>query len=338
MIPQIWHRKQTGSYYVQINDQQIRLGRTKAEAIRKYKRLLRERGLSNHSRKFTIHQLIDAYWDWYAAHRAKTTVETRRGILQSFRDFISRGLPAEQVKPFQVDRWLAASQAKSPSTLNSRIALLSGMFNWGVRMGHVETNPLARMPKPTPRIREEFVPPSKFRKLIAAARSRELRDVIRFMLDSGARAQEVFRFEAKHFDGQRLVLPIVDSKGKKTQRVIYLTDTTRPIINRLVRKHPTGLLFRNSRGTPWNKDNINCAMRRLRKEVGLPRLCATMLRHSFAHYRLSKGQDAAIVAKLMGHVDTRQLLTRYGHLQDATERLASEANAVRLPGLGMLPT
>ena len=65
----------------------------------------------------------------------------------------------------------------------------------------------------------------------------------------------------------------------------------------------------------------------------MPKLCATVLRHSFAHYRLSEGQDALTVAKLMGHVDTRMIATRYGHLDSNVEFMQAEANRIMIPTL-----
>ena len=50
--------------------------------------------------------------------------------------------------------------------------------------------------------------------------------------------------------------------------------------------------------------------------MNMPKLCATTLRHSWAHHRLESGQDSLIVSKLMGHVDGRMLATRYGHIEE----------------------
>jgi integrase len=61
--------------------------------------------------------------------------------------------------------------------------------------------------------------------------------------------------------------------------------------------------------------------------MGMPGLTATTLRHSYAHHRLTIGQDALTVAKLMGHVDTRMLSTRYGHLDANADYMRNAANA-----------
>jgi integrase len=114
---------------------------------------------------------------------------------------------------------------------------------------------------------------------------------------------------------------------------VYLPDEALAIVKRLAKQYPEGKLFRNSDGIPWNHDSINCRFRRLKDRLKLPALTATMMRHSFAHYRLTSGQDALTVSKLMGHVDTRMLSTRYGHLDQNEGFMSAAANAVPFPDL-----
>ncbi len=49
--------------------------------------------------------------------------------------------------------------------------------------------------------------------------------------------------------------------------------------------------------------------------------------------RLTSGQDALTVAKLMGHVDTRMIATRYGHLESNSDYMQEAANQIGFPGL-----
>jgi integrase/recombinase XerD len=43
----------------------------------------------------------------------------------------------------------------------------------------------------------------------------------------------------------------------------------REIVEGLAKMHPAGPIFLNSEGRPWNKDSINCAIRRLRVTLGM---------------------------------------------------------------------
>ena len=132
-------------------------------------------------------------------------------------------------------------------------------------------------------------------------------------------------------DGQRLILPIQESKGKRKSRVVYLPPEALAIVQRLAEQYPDGKLFRNSKGRPFDRNSVRCRFRRIKRELGIPELTATTLRHSFAHWRLTSGQDSLTVAKLLGHVDTRMIATRYGHLEANPEFMQGAANAISFP-------
>ncbi|TWT86640.1 site-specific tyrosine recombinase XerC [Pseudobythopirellula maris] len=115
--------------------------------------------------------------------------------------------------------------------------------------------------------------------------------------------------------------------------MVCLPPEALEVIKRLAEKWPEGPLFRNPRGIPWSRISVRLCFRRLKEKLGMPKLCATTLRHSFAHHRLTSGQDALTVAKLMGHVDTRMLATRYVHLDANPEFMQNAANQTSFPAL-----
>ena len=76
-----------------------------------------------------------------------------------------------------------------------------------------------------------------------------------------------------------------DKTSGKTDkpRVIHLNDAALAILTRLTGLHPSGPLFRNSKGRAWNRHSINCAVRRIRSLTGLDgRSVVYALRHHWA--------------------------------------------------------
>jgi site-specific recombinase XerD len=108
------------------------------------------------------------------------------------------------------------------------------------------------------------------------------------------------------------------------------------IVKRLVKQIPDVLLL-NSKGRPWNKNSINCRFKRLKQKMKMPKLCATVLRHSYAHYRLTKNQEALTVAELLGQKDTRMLAERYGKIGRNREYMVTEASRITFPALPDMP-
>ena len=173
------------------------------------------------------------------------------------------------------------------------------------------------MKKPRCACREFYVPVVDWLKVLSAARGQQFKELVIVMFASGARPQEMRHIEARHYDPElvRLVLLREESKGKKRRRVIYLDDVSRHIVEKLVASHPRRPLFRNARGCPWTADALCARFRRLRVKLGMPKLCAYALRHSYAHWQLTEGTDSHVVSKLLGHSDGRMLETRYGHVE-----------------------
>jgi len=235
-----WKRKQDGAYYVQLNGKRIYLSKDKKTAWEKFRRI-QQTGQAPSS--LTARQLLDAYWKWLQANRAPETVKSREGILRSFGESVSATLKAESVRPHHVQTWIDAnSKVKTPknkrakkegketsrpiadSTKNTRITLIIGVFSWAKRMRYIPENPLAEMPKPTPTTRQEFVPPDLWQKVLELALDDAFRDLLKVLLETGCRVTEIMRFEAEHFTGSTLVLPIQESKGKKRSRTVFLSD------------------------------------------------------------------------------------------------------------------
>ena len=173
------------------------------------------------------------------------------------------------------------------------------------------------MKKPRCDCREFYIPVVDWLRVLSAARGQSFKELVMVMFASGGRPQEMRHAEARHYEPElgRLVLLREESKGKKRRRVIYLDDMSRQIVEQLVASHPRGPLFRNARGRPWTSDALSARFRRLKDELGMPKLCAYTLRHSYAHWQLTAGTDSHVVSKLLGHSDGRMLETRYGHIE-----------------------
>jgi integrase len=323
-----WYRKSKGQWYIQHHGRQIALGRGKREAMRAYHRLMDRGGPTG---DMPVRKLLDAYHNWLKANRAESTVTRREPLLTGFGMSISATLKIRDLKGYHVDAWIEQDHADSNSTTrNILITTIKTAMSFAVKQGYADANPIASMEKPRPEVRQEFLPAETWPQVLAMA-SGSFKDFLIVMLDSGARPQEMFRFEAKHYKNSRFILPIAKSKGKTRSRVVYLPELSRSIVEQLIKQYPEGNLFRNSKGIAWNADSIKCRFTRLKEKLSMPSLCATTLRHSFAHHRLTSGQDSLTVQKLLGHTDGRMLATRYGHLEDNSEFLQGAANQIAFP-------
>jgi integrase len=332
--PEPFWRESKKAWYIQLGNSQRSLGKDKKAAIAKANKLLREHLLAQGitpTNGCTLHELVDEYAQFIQKNRAPSHYNVKQYFLRDIKVAFPATLPAEKIAPIKVENFINAMEGvKSPTTKREYIGWFIGIYNWGRRYGMVAVNPLQDMERPAARVRQDFIPADRFAELFDVIPHQTARDFILVMLESGCRTQEMFKATAKNFDGEKFTFIIHDSKGRKRSRVVFLPERAREVVARLAAETPKGPIFLNSEGTPWNKNSINCLMIRLKKKFDMPTLCATTLRHSYAHWRLISGQDSLTVAKLMGHVDTRMLARRYGHVEGSSF-LAAKANEITMP-------
>ena len=189
-------------------------------------------------------------------------------------------------------------------------------------MRHVE--------KPAYQPRETHVTPVDKETILAAVKLPQFRDLIELAWETGSRPNELRRIEAKHVQGERIVFPPREAKGKKHIRVIYLgTDKAREIVHRLSVSHPSGALLRNSEGAAWTKDAINCAFCRLKKKIGV-KFHLGAYRKSFVTEGIKNGVDLATLAHLAGHRDATMISKVYARVQaDPVHMMDSARKAVK---------
>ena len=134
------------------------------------------------------------------------------------------------------------------------------------------------------------------------------------MLDSGLRMDEV-----STLDLSLLHLPegyaIVNGKGNK-QRVVPLGLNARKALLRYLNRRPgcasTGRVFLKSDLQPISDSTIKQMFRKLKKRVGIPRIRAHLLRHTFATRYLENGGDIYTLQQILGHTSL-EMVKRYIH-------------------------
>ena len=328
--PKPFFRKFTKTWYVTLNGKQINLGPDKSVAFQKYHDLMARRGRAMRSYASVAH-LFDAYVDWLHAHRSSSTFEKAKHYLTSLARFPDKRMTVERMQPGLLLEWVEAQSGWSDSTSNDAISIVQRAFNWAAKRGHIDRSPVSNVEgKPPKRRREVVFTPLEWAELRGLVKDQEFGDLLDFMWETGCRPIEVRTIEARLVDlkNRMIVFPPSRSKGKRNERVIFLTEQAMQICRRLSKQFPTGPIFRNTRGGPWTKDAINCRFQRLKDKLGRP-VCAYAIRHSYATEGLKQGIDSLTLAQLMGHADTNMLAKHYAHLARDPKYLSKQAERLR---------
>jgi integrase len=182
-------------------------------------------------------------------------------------------MTVEQLLPGHVYAWVD-SQAGWKTSRRGAIVAVQRAFNWAAKTGKLRSlggrSPLAGMEKPAQGRRELVVSREQFDEALAPVKDQEFRDLLTASWETGARPNELYTVEASFLDADnaRWIFPIRQSKGRKIQRVIYLTDAALEIARRLSARHRSGPLFRNTDGLAWNMSSVKCRFQNLRVALG----------------------------------------------------------------------
>lgn len=323
--PKPWWRKQCNAWFVTIDGIQHRLAEDKEEAYRKFHEL-KAKPRKQTIRSDSVLAIFDVWLEYVKVNRAERTYLWYLDFAQSFTDSIPKTLAVADLKVHHVQRWADSKPTWSSSTKHGAITTVKRAMQWALTQGYIETNPIAFVEQPPITNREVVMRYEHYCHIVDNTPDREFRDIVTLAWETGARPQELFAVTANHvdFEHQRWVFYTEESKGKRIRRVIYLADNSFAITTRLAAEWPDGVILRNTKGTPWNKNNTSTRFRKFTEPLG-QKYCLYHIRHTWITNKLLAGVNQHVVSRLAGHSDSRMIDRVYSHVADDIAFMAKQA-------------
>ncbi len=221
-----------------------------------------------------------------------------------------------------------------PGTVNRIMAIVKYVFALAERWEVLDKSPARNIPRlEDNNQKERFLTTEEMHRLLEALKScnsHAVRDIIEFLLITGARRTEVVGLEWKEIDFAKRswTLPAARNKTKRP-KTIPLSDRAMEMLE--ARKaNGSEYVFPNLKtGKPLQ--HFFGTWDRIRKIAKIPDVRLHDLRHSYASFLVNSGRSLYEVQKLLGHtqISTTQ---RYAHLTNDT---LSEATKImdRLVGI-----
>ncbi len=215
----------------------------------------------------TVGQVFEKFLDWCQQHRSARTYEWTRDHIQRFCDHLRTAatMPARDLRPFHVVEFVDSRPTWGPNHKRGAIVALTRPFNWAAKLGYLDASPVRGIEKPQAEKRDSRMTPVDFDRLLGFVKDEPFRDLLAFAYEAGCRPQEARLIEARHLklDQHRVEIPPPEAKGKRRWRVIYLSPKASEIVVRLATLRPTGPVFLNVDGNPWQAQAIVCRFQRL---------------------------------------------------------------------------
>jgi integrase len=293
-------RRSTGAYTV-------------AAAASDYLRFLEGDGRSPHSIRDTRYR-VEAFIGPQLGNVRVATLTTDQ--LRRWRDEIAKAPPRLRTRngEKQKHKDIASEDSRRArrATVNRTWNTLRALLNHAFNDGKVESDLAWRKMKPFRHVdaaRIRYLSIAEGKRLINAC-DPDFRPLVQAGLQSGARYGELCRLEVGDFNADSGTLAIRQSKVGKARHVV-LTDEGRAFFAQLTIGRASGEpMFRRSWGKSMQARPMAEACRRAKiKPIGFHQL-----RHTWASLAIMAGVPLMVVARNLGHADTRMCEKNYAHL------------------------
>jgi integrase len=222
---------------------------------------------------------------------------------------------AGKVDRSDIAKRLDEIEAKVSSVTASRVRVaLSTMFAWAVGQGIVTNNPVIGTNKPPePEARDRVLSEAELRDVWAALQRDGYGDIVRLLMHTGQRRDEIgaLRWSEIDFDRETITIPAARTKNKR-EHVVPLSDAARDILEARHRIVGRDLVFGEGQGgfSGWSKSKERLDARLLearRKALGkeaqpMPDWRLHDIRRSVATHMAEIGIQPHIIEAVLNHV------------------------------------
>ena len=307
----------------------------------------------------TVRDAVTDYLDWFRATGRKSLKETEASI----NAFILPQLGAEEVlslTPARLREWHGDIAAAPPrlrtklgnaqkvrdirgdpeaprrrrATSNRILTVLKAALNHAWREGKVPSDDAWRRVAPfreADAARVRYLDRDECRRLVNAS-PEPLRTIVRGALLTGARYSELARMHVADFHRDSGTALVRTSKAGKA-RHIEITAEGLGFFNEITAGRAGGEFLFHRDGAAWGKSHQQRPLAEACRVAKIsPAASFHTLRHTYASLMVMDAVPLMVVARNLGHADTRMVEKHYGHL--ATSYVREAIRAAKPLGIG----
>lgn len=225
---------------------------------------------------------------------------------------------------------MAASGLYKPSSVNRDTSTIGTIYKWAIRRRLPPTgfaSPTLGVPRFKEDIRRVNIDDQEVAALLAGAMAfsdRRFGVLVRLLIETGARRGEIMarRWSDVDIDARTIIAEVTKTGAP---RVLFFSEETADLMHRVWAKQSDDEMLFESNRIRGQIIDYRRQWADLTKAIGRPDLHVHDMRHHRAAELLRSGTTIAVAAQVLGH-SSLILQRRYGHLETATLRAATEAS------------
>lgn len=208
-------------------------------------------------------------------------------------------------------------QRRRRSSANRILTVLKAALNMAWHDKKIPTDEAWRSVKPFKGVdgaRVRYLELAEVKRLLNGS-APDFRKLCRGALETGARYGELGRLKVADFNRDSGTVTIRKSKSNKVRHIVLTEDGIEFFGSITAGRPGSKFLFLKDNGETWKKDHQKEPLAKANKRSKLdPPSGFHTLRHTWASHAVMRGVPLMVVAKNLGHKDTRMVEKHYGHL------------------------
>lgn len=296
---------------------------------------------------YTVRKCIAEYLEWTEAERKSAADARRRAnaiILPELGDIACAKLTKIRIDAWKKDVASSAPRLRSRreksgeikkqnfkkfdpkdaeavrrrrATTNRTLTILKAALNRAWREGKIPSDDAWRRVEPfeqTDAARLRYLTIQEAKRLVNAA-GQHFRPLVEGALATGARYGELSALDAHDFNPDSGTLHIRVSKGGKGRHIVLNKESAELFERLTAGKAGNAPIFSKANGERWApSDQLRPMGEASRRAKLKPAATFHSLRHTWASLATMAGMPLMVVARNLGHSDTRMVEKHYGHL------------------------
>ncbi|MGC8955322.1 MAG: site-specific tyrosine recombinase/integron integrase [Fervidobacterium sp.] len=264
--------------------------------------------------RIDIEHLIRTYED-YLIHVRRSSENTVKAYIKDIRRFFEYiQKPVKDITRSDVEAFIKAlSKGQitggmvTETTVSRYISSLRTFFDYLQLIGVLVENPMERVRHP--RLRKKipnFLTIDEVKAIIEAfneEKELKYKTIILLLYFCGLRVSELCNLKVEDVSFYPPYVKVVMGKGNK-DRLVPISDSVVPFLERYVQKYKPKIYFIESRGKAIHPATVFRIVKRAAKRAGITKkIHPHTLRHSFATHLIMNNVNVKIVQELLGHAN-----------------------------------
>jgi integrase len=205
---------------------------------------------------------------------------------------------------------------KRSATANRVLTILKAALNHARNEGHVSSDAAwdrVRAFREVDLARQRYLSDDETRRLVAACPA-HFRKMVMAALLTGCRYGELCRLTCEDFSRDSGTILVRVSKSGKSRHIALPSEGARFFEKETKDRPNSDQIFKRPNGAGWSHSDQQRPMQDAVKAAQLAPITFHGLRHTYASRLAMKAVPLAVIAKQLGHSDTRMVEKHYGHL------------------------